>query len=158
LSDALRARIGAMLRTHCVATLATAGPDGPWAAAVFYASDPGLCLWFVTDPGTRHGRNLAATGRVSAAIHAEVEGWNDIRGLQLEGTTARIPDTERTAALARYLERFPQIKRVHDSPRDEAERAIAQRLGLIAMWRLAPSRIRVLDNRERFGWKEELRL
>ena len=158
MSEALRARIGEMLRAHGIATLATAGPDGPWAAAVFYASDPALRLYFVTDPGTRHGRNLAAGGRASAAIHAEVKNWNEIRGLQLEGAVARIPDAERATAMALYLDRFPEIRRVHDVPRNEAERALSGRLAAIALWRLAPAHIRVLDNREHFGWKGELRL
>lgn len=158
MSEALRARIGQMLRAHGVATLATAGPDGPWAAAVFYASDPAFNLYFVTDPGTRHGRNLAAGGRASAAIHAGAESWNDIRGLQIEGAAVRVSDAERAEALAIYLDRFPSIQRVHQAPRDDAERALAGRLATIALWRLAPSRIRLLDNRERFGWKAELQL
>lgn len=158
MSGPLRARIVEMLRAHGVATLATSGPDGPWAAAVFYASSPGLDLVFVTDPGTRHGRNLAASGRASAAIQAEVIGWSDIRGLQLEGSAVRIPDPQRSEAMAIYLDRFPDIRRLQEAPRDEAERGIARRLAAIALWRLSPTFIRLIDNRERFGWKQELRL
>ncbi len=158
MSDALRARVVEMLRAHGVATLATAGPDGPWAAAVFYASDLDLNLYFVTDPGTRHGRNLAAGTHAAAAIHAETERWNDIRGLQLEGGAARIPDPERAAAMTVYLDRFPDIRRSLEAPRDDSERAVASRLATIALWRFAPTRIRLLDNRQRFGWKAELQL
>lgn len=158
MSGPLRARIGEMLLAHGVATLATIGSDGPWASAVFYASGPGLDLYFVTDPGTRHGRNLAADRRASAAIHAEAAGWSDIRGLQLEGTAARIPEAERAAVLEIYLNRFPDIRRLQEAPCDEAERGIARRLSTIALWRLSPTLIRLIDNRERFGWKQELRL
>ena len=149
MSEALRARILGMLDSHSTATLATAGPEGPWAAAVFYASDVALNLYFVTDPKTRHGRNLSAGGRVAAAIHAEVKDWSEIRGLQLEGVAQPLGEPERAAALEVYLSKFPGIR--HES-------ALLQRLAAIALWRLAPSLIRVIDNRERFGWKQELRL
>ena len=157
MSEPMRARIGEMLRAHAVATLATSGPDGPWAAAVFYASGPDLDLYFVTDPGTRHGRSLAADGRASAAIQAEAVGWSDIRGLQLEGRAVRVPEAGRDAAMGIYLDRFPDMRRLQETPRDEAERGIAQRLAAIALWRLSPTLIRLIDNRERFGWKQELR-
>ena len=149
MSDALRARILGMLEAHSTATLATAGPEGPWAAAVFYASDAALNLYFVTDPKTRHGRDLSAGGRVAAAIHAEAKSWKEIRGLQLEGAARPLGETERPAALAVYLSKFPGIQQ---------EPALQQRLAAIALWRLTPSLVRVIDNRERFGWKEELRL
>jgi len=157
-SEPLRARIEQMLRAHGVATLATSGPEGPWAAAVFYASDQDLNLVFVTDPGTRHGRDLAAGGRAAAAIHAQASGWSEIRGLQIEGAVRQVAAAGRPAALAIYLEKFPEIRRVSEAPRDDAERGLQRRLASIALWRLAPAMIRVIDNRERFGWKQELRL
>jgi len=157
-SDALRARIRGLLHAHGTATLATTGAVGPWAAAVFFASDDELNLYFVTDPGTRHGRDLAAGGRVAAAIHADAASWNEIRGLQLEGLARPVSETERPAALAAYLGKFPEIRRVFEAPRDDTERGLQRRLAAITLWRLAPERIRVIDNRERFGWKEELRL
>lgn len=158
MSDLLRASIREMLRAHGTATLATAGPDGPWAAAVFFASDEDLNLVFVTDPATRHGRDLSAGGRVAAAVHTEASGWNEIRGLQIEGVARPVADEGRAAALAIYLEKFPGIRRVYETPRDDAERGLQRRLASITLWRLSPALIRLIDNRERFGWKQELRL
>jgi uncharacterized protein YhbP (UPF0306 family) len=147
-----------MLEAHSTATLATAGPGGPWAAAVFYASDADLNLYFVTDPGTRHGTNLENDARVAAAIHADVANWNDVRGLQLEGTARIVAETGRLAAFEIYLRRFPDVRRLSEAPGNDAQRQIGVRLGRIPLWRLAPSRIRIVDNRERFGWKQELAL
>lgn len=158
MSDPLRARIHEMLLAHGTATLATAGPDGPWAAAVFFASDEDLNLYFVTDPGTRHGRYLSMGSRVAAAIHAEVSGWNEIRGLQLEGVARPVAETGRETALAIYLAKFPDIRRVSEAPRDDAERGLQRRLAATTLWRLSPTLIRLIDNRERFGWKQELHL
>ena len=145
-----------MLEAHGTATLATAGPGGPWAAAVFYASDADLNLYFVTDPGTRHGGNLRDDARVAGAIHADVSDWNDVRGLQLEGTARMVPDAGRAAALEIYLRKFPEVRRLCEAPANDAECQIGSRLARIPLWRLAPSRIRIIDNRERFGWKQEL--
>ena len=145
-----------MLEDHATATLATADADGPWAAAVFYASDADLNLYFVTEPGTRHGRNLRNNARVAVAIHADVANWNDVRGLQLEGTARVVAEDKRAAALGIYLHRFPEVRRLSEEPRNDAEREIGERLGRIPLWRLAPDRIRIIDNRERFGWKQEL--
>jgi len=145
-----------MLDGHATATLATAGADGPWAAAVFYASDADLNLYFVTDPGTRHGSNLRNDARVAAAIHADVASWNEVRGLQLEGAARVVAESGRAAALGIYLHKFPEVRRLSEAPRNDAEREIGERLGRIPLWCLAPARIRIIDNRERFGWKQEL--
>ncbi len=158
MSEALRTRIRHMLAAHGTMMLATTGPDGPWASAVFYASDAAMHLYFVTDPRTRHGANLLADARVAAAIHTDVADWISIRGLQLEGRAHELSAAERATGLEVYLNRFPEVRRLAQSPRDDAERKIGDRLARIPLWRLAPSRIRVIDNREGFGWKEELRL
>lgn len=152
----LRTKIRRMLEAHGTATLATAGPGGPWAAAVFYASDEQLNLYFVSDGGTRHATDMLAHGRVAAAIHADVDNWSDVRGLQVEGDAQPVPDAQRVAALDIYLRKFPDVRRLRDAPRDENERLIGQRLARIALWRLSPRRIRIIDNRESFGWKQEL--
>lgn len=158
MSEDLRTRVRRMLAAHGTMTLATTGPDGPWASAVFYAGDAALHLYFVTDPRTRHGANLMADARVSAAINTDVSDWNDVRGLQLEGRAHVLSAAERATGMEVYLQRFPGVRRLSEVPRDDAERRIGERLGHIPLWRLAPSRIRILDNREGFGWKEELRL
>jgi uncharacterized protein YhbP (UPF0306 family) len=89
-------------------------------------------------------------------IHADAASWNDVRGLQLEGTARIVPASDRPAALDIYLRRFPGVRRLSEAPANDAERRIGDRLGRIPLWRLAPSRIRIIDNGEGFGWKQEL--
>lgn len=156
MSDALRARVRELLVAHTTASLATIGSDGVWAASVFYASDDDLRLIFVTDPSTRHGRNLAAGGTVAATINADVSDWREIRGLQLEGTAAVVPSAERDEAWRAYLSKFGAVQRMLESPADDDERRIGLKLRTIPLWRIEPKRMRLLDNRVRFGWKEEL--
>ena len=47
------------LNSHHVLTLATHGPEGVWAAAVFYTND-GFRLYFLSAGHTRRARNMAA--------------------------------------------------------------------------------------------------
>ena len=82
--DAAR-RALAYLAEHHVMTLATHGPLGLWAAAVFYASD-GFQLYFLSAGHTRHAQNMAASPRVAATIQEDYDDWTAIQGIQLEGT------------------------------------------------------------------------
>ena len=58
------------LAGHNVMTLATHGPEGPWAAAVFYVSD-GFDLYFISSPGSRHSRNVAAQAAAAATVQED---------------------------------------------------------------------------------------
>jgi len=146
----LRPRIEAFLQAHHVMSLATAGPDGPWSAAVFYASD-GLTLYFLSAPASRHGRDIEAGGRAAATIHNEVGDWREIRGLQLEGTAARLSGSDRAAAMARYGEKFPLTAQLSSAPAE-----IAAAMARVEWYRLSPRRVRLVDNTLGFGHREEL--
>ena len=148
----LRERIEAFLGEHHVMTLATSGAAGPWAAAVFYASD-GLTLYFVSAPGSRHSLEIEASGAVAATIHAECRDWREIRGVQLEGAASRLDGAARAAAALCYGRKFPLVANLASAP---AEIAIA--LARVAWYQVLPRRIRLIDNTRGFGHKEELRL
>ncbi len=69
------------LAAHHTLSLATDGPDGLWAATVFYVND-GADFYFMSDRETRHTKNVLATGRVAVTINGDIASWGDIRGLQ----------------------------------------------------------------------------
>jgi uncharacterized protein YhbP (UPF0306 family) len=152
MSSGLRSRIEAFLEAHHVMSLATSGPEGPWSAAVFYASD-GLTLYFISAPGSRHSRDIEASGRAAATIHRDVGNWREVRGIQLEGEVARIGGIERAAALARYARKFPLIADLSSAPRE-----IAAAMARMEWYRLSPRRVRLVDNTLGFGHREELEL
>ncbi|ESQ07933.1 MAG: pyridoxamine 5'-phosphate oxidase [Thiohalocapsa sp. PB-PSB1] len=151
------AAVHALLDAQNTLTLATSGDDGPWAAAVFFASDASLNLYFVSDARTRHGRNLAGSGRAAVAVHADCDHWGDIRGVQMEGTVTILEGDHRAAALDAYLDKFPQIRRLYEQPTSDNERTIAERLRIASLYRLAPEQVRMIDNSRGFGFKEEFR-
>lgn len=158
MSDEVRDLIRQMLEAHGTVTLASVGHGRPWAATVFYASDAELNLYFVSDVRTRHGRDLAADANVVGAVNADVHTWDEVRGLQVEGHAAMLPEAERGDAIALYLARFPDVARLFNAPRDDSERLIGERLRKTAFWCLTPRWFRLIDNRRGFGWKQELTL
>ena len=86
------------LQQHTVMTLATSGPNGPWAAAVFYASD-GFDLYFLSAGHTRHATDLARDPHVAATIQENYLDWPEIKGIQLEGVVVQLIGEERSAAM-----------------------------------------------------------
>ena len=154
----LRAGIQQMLGLHNTLTLATVNNGAPWAASVFYASDAGLNIFFVSDQRTRHAGDMLANPAVALAINADVDSWNDVRGLQIEGEAAIVTGAERARALAVYLAKFVSVKALFETPRSADEQTIAQRLQNTDFWRVTPRFIRLIDNARGFGFKAELRL
>ena len=147
---ALRRRIEAFLEARNVMTLATVGPEGPWAAAVFYASD-GLELYFVSAPGSRHCRDLEAGSAVAATIHTDCSDWRDVKGVQLKGTAERLAGPGRIRAVRRYGTKFPVVRNLAAVPVQ-----IAMALRRSAWYRIVPRRIRLIDNSRGLGHKDEL--
>ena len=154
----VRAEIHGLLAAYSTLTLATCSDGRPWAASVFYASDADLNIYFVSDHRTRHAREMLANPRVALAINADVDNWDDVRGLQVEGEAARVAGAERARALALYLSRFLSVKALFEAPRSADEQTIAQRLKHTDFWKVTPAFIRLIDNARGFGFKIELRL
>ncbi|UCG73352.1 MAG: pyridoxamine 5'-phosphate oxidase family protein [Chromatiales bacterium] len=158
MSDAARAAIRDMLAAHNTITLATGQDRQPWAAAVFYASDAALNLYFVSDARTRHGRDMQANDRVAGAINPDCGTWDEVKGLQLEGRVRVLSGAARLKGLGHYLAKFHDVKALFDQPRDANEETIAERLKAANLYCLQPDRIRLIDNSRWFGFKEELEL
>lgn len=146
----LRKRIENFLGKHHVMTLATASYNGPWAAAVFYASER-LDLYFVSWNGSRHCADFETGGTVAAAIHAECDDWRRVRGVQLEGRARRLTGKERTLAQKLYRAKFPRLAGARATPPK-----VASALAKSQWYRLVPKRLRFIDNTRGLGHREEL--
>lgn len=138
------------LQQHHVTTLATQGPDGPWAAAVFYVSD-GASLLFLSSPGSRHGRNLAQDARCAATIQDACSDWSQIKGIQLEGRVQQLQGDEQARGQRLYEQRFPFIGRHGHLPA-----TIATALARVRWYRLDPQRLYFIDNSRGFGHRDEV--
>jgi len=155
MSTDLRSRVLAFLGGHHVMTLATAGADGPWAAAVFYAFEArnggDLKLYFLSAPSTRHAQHLAANPRVAATIQRDYDDWPGIRGLQLAGRVREVAPDEEARVRALYQSRYPLIGGGAGVPRK-----ILEALDKIRWYEFVPEDVYLVDNTLGFAHREHL--
>jgi uncharacterized protein YhbP (UPF0306 family) len=139
----------AYLADHHVMTLATQGPLGLWAAAVFYAGK-GFQLYFLSAAHTRHARNIASSPQIAATIQEDYVDWRSIQGIQLEGKARRLEGEERDAAITLYGDKFPFVAR----PTVVVKEALAR----VEWYCLLPERLFFVDNSRGFGHRDEIAL
>ena len=153
MNDELANRIAAFLDAYHVMSLATHGPDGPHAANLFYVRD-GLSLVWISEPGTRHSRDIAADQRVAASIAPDYTDFAEIRGVQVFGAARQIVgDDERQHHLALLEARYPFLSRLKNGPAKMQEG-----YARASPYRLEPIRMVLIDNTKGFGHKETLTL
>lgn len=126
-------------------TLATAGPDGqPHAAPVYFVAGESLRLYFFSAADSRHSTDVARDPRAAAALYPECRTWREIRGLQLHGAVHPVePGPEWDGAWERYAAKFPFVSAL----RDEVARS--------RLYVFVPRWVRLVDNRQGFGFKQE---
>jgi len=146
----LREKVLAFLGEHHVMTLSTAGPQGPWAAAVFYAHD-NLRLYFLSSPTSRHAECLAADPRAAATIQRDYDDWPGIRGLQLTGSVRAVAAADEARVRALYQQRYPLIGGGAGVPRK-----ILEALQKIRWYELVPEDIYLIDNTLGFAHREHM--
>ncbi len=98
---------------------------------------------------------MAANIQVAATVNPDCDNWNDVAGLQIDGSVSIVEGVERAKALAIYLKKFPQIDALFARPEGEHEETIAARLQAANFYRITPAMIRVIDNSQGFGHREE---
>jgi uncharacterized protein YhbP (UPF0306 family) len=156
MTAALRERIASFLAQHTTLTLATHGPQGPAAAAVFYAHDEDLTLYFLSEAGTIHAQNLLADPRVAGAIQADGQPWRQIQGVQLQGQATRVDPGELAHAAGVYGRKYAFVTDALAGTGGPG--ALIGPLARARFWVLRPAWFRLIDNTVRFGFKEELTL
>jgi uncharacterized protein YhbP (UPF0306 family) len=147
---ALPPTLAQYLREHHVMTLATHSAEGPWAAALFYASD-GSDLLFLSSPASRHGRDLARDAHCAATIQSQESDWARIRGVQLQGQAQPLEGEALARGQRLYAQKFPLV-----APLGRMPAAIAAALARVRCYRLTPQRLWFIDNTRGFGHRDEI--
>lgn len=137
------------LEQHQVMTVATDGPLGLWAAAVFYVND-GFDLYFLSAGHTRHGRNLAVNPLAAATIQEDYDDWPEIKGIQLEGTVEVLGADERSAAIALYHAKYPFIAKGNG--------ALQSALAKVNWYKLKPNLLYFIDNSKGLGHRDQIHI
>lgn len=96
------------IKAHHVMGLATAKQDIPHVSPLFYALDEELSrLVFISDPNSRHMKEIETNSKVSAGIYLETETIGKIQGAQIWGI-AKISKEKKLADV--YTKRFPHSR------------------------------------------------
>lgn len=149
-AETLRRSVQTYLAAHNVMSLATTGPEGPWAASVFYVH-MGWKLFFLSDPESRHSLQLRTNPRVAATINPDYTDWPEIQGVQLEGTAGLVTNpAELARGLNAYRRKYPFVG--HRQMPIELKSALTR----ARLYRILPSRLLFVDNTRGFGHREEV--
>ena len=126
-------------------SLATVGADGyPHAAPVYFVADGDLQLYFFSIEGSQHARDTAASPEAAVALYPDCFGWQEIRGLQMHGRVRKVePGPAWQRAWELYRVKFPFVAGM------EAEVKRNTLYVFIPRW------VRLVDNRQGFGFKQE---
>ena len=152
MSKTLSARVLQYLQTQHVATVATSGPEGIWAAAVFFVND-GWDLYFLSSPTSRHCANLAHSAKVAVTIQADYADWPGIKGVQMEGLVSALSGEAAQRARHLYGQKFPVVGKLAQAPA-----AIVRAMAKVRWYRVIPQRLLYIDNSLGFGHREEVDL
>lgn len=126
-------------------TLATVRADGyPQATTVSYAHE-GLSVYFGCSEQSQKARNIAWNPRVSFTVNLPYAHWGEIRGLSAGGRACRLTDPQDLESAGHLL--------LRKFPEGVAEYA-PEGLEGIALFRIVPEVISVLDYRKGFGHAE----
>jgi len=116
----------------------------------FFAYSPNLELYFLSDPGSLHCRNLLANPSMAMTVFNSNQRWEAPgRGIQLFGVGRQARGHQTGVAEAIYATRFPAFAQWMKGT-TPAERRQAAQLRSYALFRFMPRRVKILDEAE-FG-------
>ena len=142
----IRDQVLTLLDQHRIMTLATLRPDGwPQATTVGYANE-GMTLYFLCGLQSQKAANLALDDRVSLTIDHDTPQVMEITGLSMAARAARVHDPAEAAKVLQLLmQRYPEQKQLPGPMPTPDE---------VAIYRVTPEVISVLDYRQGFGHTE----
>lgn len=151
MTDEQRADILEIFQRARDLTVATIRPDGfPHASVVGFVAD-GLALVFGCAADSQKARNIAHDARVSCTLGLPYEDWNEIRAVGLGGLAERISDEDTRGRIGgMMMQKYPQISAI-------APGGLGA-LGNVALFRVRPLVISLIDYRKGFGHTEHVPL
>lgn len=169
-SGQLKETVLKYLREHYTMTIATADGKTPWAAAVFYVSD-GFTLYFLSDPESRHSKNIAVNPGVAVTINEDYHDWRKIKGIQIEGKAELVVAEDEVArAVATYVDKYSftaAYLKLMSSPFPKIVGYLDKLLSRLpfapglpatftaSFYKVTPTKVRFIDNEKSFSHHEE---
>ncbi len=99
--------------------LATVGPGGrAYISHMYFAWTDSFDVCWISDPDSRHSRNLAKNRSAAATIYNSAQTWGrPDRGIHLFGTASEVRGRPAREAEQAYAKRFPSYGGLNDSLR-----------------------------------------
>jgi nitroimidazol reductase NimA-like FMN-containing flavoprotein (pyridoxamine 5'-phosphate oxidase superfamily) len=86
--------------------LATADEQGvPWATPVWFATEDHRRFYWISDPNTRHSRNIAARPEIAIVIFDSTQPINTGRGVYAKAVAEQVANAEVDRVLQIFSER-----------------------------------------------------
>ena len=141
-------QVRALLRSQTTLVLATTGADSlPRSTPLFFFADDGLRLYWFSSSSSLHSRNCARNPEASIAISNHARRWQQIQGVQMQGSVSLVAERSLRNTVARaYSARF------------QLGNLFAFTIRRSSLYCFTPSWVRYLDNSRRFGYKFEMAL
>ena len=96
----------ALVDANSSMTLATADAEGaPWASPVWFAHEQYETFLWMSQPGARHSRNIAARREIAIVIFNSTVSPRQRNAVYVEAAAAIVPDAELEDAVAVYAAR-----------------------------------------------------
>ncbi len=149
--ERIRRSISRILRENVLCSISTVAPGNrAHINTAYFCFTPDLVLYFLSDPASRHCRNLDRKPSLAMTIFKSAQEWGgQDRGLQLFGSCRRTRGRGAKEAERFYAARFSRYEKWMKGM-SPAERRQAALLRSYAFYRFLPSRVKILDEKE-FG-------
>jgi uncharacterized protein YhbP (UPF0306 family) len=141
-------QIQQLLRKQSTLSLATVSEDGlPYVTPLFYIADDSCCLYWFSSASSLHSVHGEINPRAAVTVYGDVEQWEMIRGVQMQGIVAQVKERERRKELTKqYVVRF------------NLGNIFRMALKASNLYAFQPNHIRYIDNNLGFGYKREIAL
>ena len=129
-------------------SVSTLREDGfPQTTTVSYVSD-GPTIYFGCDPTSQKARNITRNGKVSLTVDLDYTDWNEITGLSMGAVAEQVTDADEKKLMADLmLKKFPQVAEF-----------VSENLDALAVFRVTPKVVSVLDYSKGFGHTQQLEM
>ncbi len=129
-------------------SISTLREDGfPQTTTVSYVSD-GPTIYFGCDPTSQKARNITRNGKVSLTVDLDYTDWNEITGLSMGAVAEQVTDADEKKLMADLmLKKFPQVAEF-----------VSENLDALAVFRVTPKVVSVLDYSKGFGHTQQLEM
>ena len=142
-----------LISSSHIMTIGTCGSAGAWTAPVYYVFENPR-FYFFSSPSSRHIKEALLNQQAAAAIHNNPTGWQDIKGVQMEGRICKEASlAEGAVAFKKYWEKFSFLPQLFGFNYSLAGFQEFEAKFSLKWYYFVPDQLFFLDNSKGFGYR-----